>query len=408
MLPGRAVRTAGVGRDREACRDGHPELRHLREADALAAEELASRLQTARRRRRRSAACPIFQDIPVGSPVHIPRRSTRGLKAFSRGPRVFLAGCGNATWRAAQAGAPAGRARQRRSLLPRAAGRHRPVGRAHAGRVFDVRSPSSARLVRRPALATDGRRAPRWGTRIVASEGWVVDGSYSRKLGTLVLDAQEPFVVVLEPLARPGGLVHPARRVRTGPVCCGTAIGRRPRRNLSRDAGRSRLRPSRRPARRTPSLRSPRAAAWSPSRPPALEAAAPSTLLPVAAVERGAFRQLGRLGEPASRAPVRSGQRACRSPTNVHAGGVAMGLARPSAGIPRRRGRRRRAGCDRDPRLADDQRRVRCPATACEHGLVPVEHSAAVDDDRRPRRYDPRRRYPTSRGWNRPGAQRHG
>ncbi len=31
-------------------------------------------------------------------------------------------------------------------------------------------------------------------TRIVASEGWVVDGSYSRKLGTLVLDAADTVV----------------------------------------------------------------------------------------------------------------------------------------------------------------------------------------------------------------------
>ena len=36
----RHVRAAGVGRDREARRDGDPELRHLGEPDSLAAEEL--------------------------------------------------------------------------------------------------------------------------------------------------------------------------------------------------------------------------------------------------------------------------------------------------------------------------------------------------------------------------------
>ena len=36
----RHVRAAGVGRDREAGRDGDPELRHLGEPDSLAAEEL--------------------------------------------------------------------------------------------------------------------------------------------------------------------------------------------------------------------------------------------------------------------------------------------------------------------------------------------------------------------------------
>ena len=38
------VRARGVGRDREARRDRHSELRHLREPDALAPQELASAL----------------------------------------------------------------------------------------------------------------------------------------------------------------------------------------------------------------------------------------------------------------------------------------------------------------------------------------------------------------------------
>ena len=44
LLPVRHVGAAGVGRDREARRDGHAELRHLGEADALAAEQLAAAL----------------------------------------------------------------------------------------------------------------------------------------------------------------------------------------------------------------------------------------------------------------------------------------------------------------------------------------------------------------------------
>ena len=41
QLAGGHVGAAGVGRDREAGRDRQAELGHLREADALAAEELA-------------------------------------------------------------------------------------------------------------------------------------------------------------------------------------------------------------------------------------------------------------------------------------------------------------------------------------------------------------------------------
>ena len=49
------VGAAGVGRDREAGRDGDAELRHLGEADALAAEQLAAAVGRPRRSRRRSA-----------------------------------------------------------------------------------------------------------------------------------------------------------------------------------------------------------------------------------------------------------------------------------------------------------------------------------------------------------------
>ena len=44
LAAGRHVRAAGVGRDREAGGNGDAELRHLGEADPLAAEELATTL----------------------------------------------------------------------------------------------------------------------------------------------------------------------------------------------------------------------------------------------------------------------------------------------------------------------------------------------------------------------------
>ena len=66
----------------------------------------------------------------------------------------------------------------------------------------DVSSPqgSACRSSNWTRLSTDplgrdaGRGAPRAGGPILAGEGWVVDGTYQRKLGTLVLDAADTVV----------------------------------------------------------------------------------------------------------------------------------------------------------------------------------------------------------------------
>ena len=71
--PSRHVRAAGVGRDREPGGHGHAERGHLREADALAAEELAAAARRARRSRRRSSSS--------GRMLSQDRRSRIGLTA---------------------------------------------------------------------------------------------------------------------------------------------------------------------------------------------------------------------------------------------------------------------------------------------------------------------------------------
>ena len=162
-LPGAHRLAAGVGRDGEARGHRDAERGHLREADPLAAEQLA----------------------PAGAPAR--RMRTRAAR---RGSYVQRAAPVRAT-----IGARATRCDHRHGQRMR-----EDDGRPRARRTcWACRSSSSTRSTGRRVDRARRDELRRRVEPIVAGDAWVVDGSYRMKLGDLVLDA-----------ARHGRLARPA------------------------------------------------------------------------------------------------------------------------------------------------------------------------------------------------------